>query len=133
MPSPAANIRPSIPPPAPEPAFCKSPPAFLRPTGCNSGATSKAWASQYNLFFLLLALVPFLIFRKLKRRERVWMIGMLAVYTCMGPFLVLLLNFAPDRQSIGIAAPLFALGHVFIAMFVAYGLTIVFCVHGHPI
>ena len=81
---------------------------------------------QYNFFFLLLALLPCLIFRKLKRRERVWMIGMLAVYTCVGPFLVLLLNFAPDRQSIGIAAPLFALGHVFIAMFVGYGLTIVF-------
>jgi tetratricopeptide (TPR) repeat protein len=81
-------------------------------------------AQQYNLFFLLLALMPCLIYRKLKRRERVWMIGMLAVYICMGPFLVLLLNFAPDRQSIGIAAPLFALGHVFIAMFVGYGLTI---------
>ena len=83
-------------------------------------------AQQYNLFFLLLALMPCLIFRKLKRRERAWMIGMLAVYICMGPFLVLLLNFSPDRQSIGIAAPLFALGHVFIAMFVGYGLTIVF-------
>jgi tetratricopeptide (TPR) repeat protein len=81
-------------------------------------------ADQYDFFFLLLALVPCLIFRQLKRRERVWMIGMLAVYICMGPFLVLLLNFAPDRQSIGIAAPLFALGHVFIAMFVGYGLTI---------
>ncbi len=82
-------------------------------------------AQQYNLFFLLLALLPCLIFRQLKRRERVWMIGMLAVYICMGPFLVLLLNFSPDRTSISIAAPLFALGHVFVAMFVAYGLTIV--------
>jgi tetratricopeptide (TPR) repeat protein len=83
-------------------------------------------AQQYHLFFLLLALMPCLIYRKLKRREQVWMIGMLAVYICMGPFLVLLLNFAPDRQSISIAAPLFALGHVFIAMFVGYGLTIAF-------
>ncbi len=73
---------------------------------------------------MLLALLAFLVFRQLKRRERVWMIGMLAVYICTGPFLVLLLNFSPDRQSIGIAAPLFALGHVFIAMFGAYGLTI---------
>ena len=81
-------------------------------------------AQQFNLFYLLLALLAFLVFRQLKRRERVWMIGMLAVYICTGPFLVLLLNFSPDRQSIGIAAPLFALGHVFIAMFGAYGLTI---------
>ena len=90
-------------------------------------------AQQFNLFFLLLALVVFLVYRKLKRRERVWMIGMVAIYICMGPFLVLLLNFAPDRQSISIAAPLFALGHVFIAMFVAYGLTIIAALHGHAI
>jgi len=81
-------------------------------------------AIQFNLFFLLLALLVILVYRQLKRRERVWMIGMVAIYTCIGPFLVLLLNFAPDRQSIGISAPLFALGHVFIAMFGAYGLTI---------
>jgi tetratricopeptide (TPR) repeat protein len=82
-------------------------------------------AIQFNLFFLLLALVVFLVFRKLKRRERVWMIGMVAIYICLGPFLVLLLNFAPDRQSISIASPLFAVSHVFISMFVAYGLTII--------
>jgi tetratricopeptide (TPR) repeat protein len=81
-------------------------------------------AIQFNLFFLLLALLVILVYRQLKRRERVWMIGMVAIYTCIGPFLVLLLNFAPDRQSIGISAPLFALVHVFIAMFGAYGLTI---------
>jgi tetratricopeptide (TPR) repeat protein len=81
-------------------------------------------AQQFNLFYLLLALLVFLVFRQLKRRERVWMIGMLAIYICTGPFLVLLLNFSPDRTSIGIAAPLFAIGHVFIAMFGAYGLTI---------
>src|SRR5208282_5219861 len=81
-------------------------------------------AIQFNLFFLRLALLVFLVYRQLKRRERVWMIGMSAIYICTGPFLVLLLNFAPDRQSINISAPLFALGHVFIAMFGAYGLTI---------
>ena len=82
-------------------------------------------ALQFNPFFLLLALVIFLIYRQLKRRERVWVIGMVAIYTCIGPFLVLLLNFSPDRTSIGIAAPLFATGHVFISMFAAYGLTII--------
>ncbi len=81
-------------------------------------------AIEFNLLFLLLALVVFLIYRQLKRRERVWIIGMGAIYICIGPFLVLLLNFAPDRQSIDIAQVLFTSGHVFISMFVAYGLTI---------
>jgi tetratricopeptide (TPR) repeat protein len=81
-------------------------------------------AQQFNLFFLLLILLVVLAYRQMKRRERVWLIGLAAMYACMGPFLVLLLNFAPTRESIAISAPLFALGHVFIAMFVAYGLTI---------
>ena len=82
-------------------------------------------ADQFNLFFLLMAFVVFLVYRKLKPRERTWLIGMSGLYLCIGPFLVLLLNFAPDRQSISIAAPLFAVSHVFISMFVAYGLTII--------
>jgi tetratricopeptide (TPR) repeat protein/uncharacterized membrane protein len=81
-------------------------------------------AIQFHLFFLLLTLLVWVVFRQLKRRERAWIIGMFSLYICTGPFLVLLLNFAPDRTSIGIAAPLFAISHVFIAMFGAYGLTI---------
>ena len=81
-------------------------------------------AQQFTLFSLLLIVLIFLVYRQLKRRERVWLLGLTAMYICMGPFLVLLLNFAPDRQSISISAPLFALGHAFIAMFVAYGLVI---------
>jgi len=83
-------------------------------------------AQQFNLFFLLLIVLVFLVYRQLKQRERVWLIGLTSMYICMGPFLVLLLNFAPDRQSISISAPLFALGHAFIAIFVAYGLVIAF-------
>src|SRR5579862_1834735 len=100
--------------------------SFVETYGLQLWRYLEGMAQQYNLFFLLLPILPCLIFRQLKRRERVWMIGMLAVYVCMGPFLVLLLNFSPDRTSIGIAAPLFALGHVFVAMLVAYGLTIAF-------
>jgi len=99
--------------------------SFLGTYGLQLWRYLEGIAVQFNLFFLLLALMIFLIYRQLKRRERVWIIGMVAIYTCIGPFLVLLLNFSPDRQSIGIAAPLFATGHVFIAMFVAYGLTII--------
>jgi len=99
--------------------------SFLAIYGMQLWRYLEGMAIQFNLFFLLLALVIFLVYQKLKRRERVWMIGMTAIYICIGPFLVLLLNFAPDRQSIGISAPLFAAGHVFISMFVAYGLTII--------
>ena len=99
--------------------------SFLATYGMQLWRYLEGMAIQFNPFFLLLALVIFLTYQKLKRRERVWIIGMTAIYICIGPFLVLLLNFAPDRQSIQISAPLFAAGHVFISMFVAYGLTII--------
>ena len=81
-------------------------------------------AQQFTLFSLLLIVLVFLVYRQLKKRERVWLLGLTAMYMTMGPFMVLLLNFPPDRQSISISAPLFALGHGFIAIFVAYGLVI---------
>src|SRR5436190_12968164 len=49
---------------------------------------------EFNFFYLLIALVVFLFFRKMKRRERVWNLGMVALFICVGPFLVLLLNFS---------------------------------------
>ena len=81
--------------------------------------------SNLTFSYLLLALVIFLVYRKLKRRERVWIIGLVAIYIFIGPFLVLLLNFSPDRQSMESTPPLFTASHVFIAMFVGYGLTMI--------
>ena len=104
--------------------FIEKAASFFQTYGLQLWRYLEGTATQFNLFFLLLALLVLLVFLRLKRRERVWIIGMFAFYICTGPFLVLLLNFPPDRTSINIAAPLFALGHVFIAMFGAYGLTI---------
>jgi tetratricopeptide (TPR) repeat protein len=98
--------------------------SFLATYGMQLWRYLEGMAKEFNLFYLLLALVIFLVYRKLKRRERVWIIGMVAIYIVIGPFLVLLLNFSPDRQSIAIAQVLFTAGHVFISIFVGYGLTV---------
>lgn len=79
---------------------------------------------EFNILYLLLALVVFLFYRKMKRRERVWIIGCIAIFICLGPFLVLLLNFPSDRQSLELNRVFLTSSHVIISMFIGFGLTL---------
>ncbi|HLP76650.1 MAG TPA: DUF2723 domain-containing protein [Candidatus Paceibacterota bacterium] len=79
---------------------------------------------EFGLFCLLLSLVVFLFYRKMKKRERVWILGMVALFICVGPFLVLLLNFSSDRQSLELNRVFLTSSHVFVSMSVGFGLTL---------
>jgi tetratricopeptide (TPR) repeat protein len=79
---------------------------------------------EFNILYLLLALVVFLFYLKMKRRERTWIIGMVAIFLCLGPFLVLLLNFPSDRQSLELNRVFLTSSHVIISMFIGFGLTL---------
>jgi tetratricopeptide (TPR) repeat protein len=80
--------------------------------------------NEFNMLYLLLALVIFLFYRKMKKRERTWIIGMIGIFICLGPFLVLLLNFPSDRQSIELNRVFLTSSHVIISMFIGFGLTL---------
>ncbi|HPU55433.1 MAG TPA: DUF2723 domain-containing protein, partial [Verrucomicrobiota bacterium] len=80
---------------------------------------------EFNLIFLLIALVVFLYYRKMKRRERVWIMGMVALFICLGPFLVYLLNFSSDRQSLELNRVFLTSSHLFVAMSAGFGLTLI--------
>ena len=79
---------------------------------------------EFNMLYLLLALVVFLFYLKMKRRERVWIIGMVGIFICLGPFLVLLLNFPSDRQSLELNRVFLTSSHLIISMFIGFGLTL---------
>src|SRR5204862_4582633 len=79
---------------------------------------------EFNWVYALMALVPFLFFRKLHRRERAWIIGITAMYLFMAVLMVIMLNPAPDRQSAGLVRVFFTASHTFIALMVGYGLTL---------
>lgn len=81
-------------------------------------------SNEFSLFYLLIALVVFLFYRKMKRRERVFIMGMIALFICLGPFLVFLLNFSSDRQSLELTRVFLTSAHVFVAMSVGFGLTL---------
>ncbi len=79
---------------------------------------------EFNLVYVLIGFVPLFFFRRLQARERAWLIGLVAFYFVLGPFLLELFNPAPDRQSLSLNKPFFIASHVIIAMAIGYGLTL---------
>lgn len=82
-------------------------------------------ADEFNWVLTLMALVPFAFYFKMQRRERAWMIGLSAIYFTLGPLLAVLFNISPDRASMSLLKVFFTAGHVLIALFVGYGLTLI--------
>jgi len=80
---------------------------------------------EFNLAYLLLALVPFFFWKRMQKRERAWLIGLAAVYLCLSIFLLILLNPGTDRQARDLNKVFFTASHVMIAMGVGYGLTFI--------
>src|SRR5260370_2497750 len=80
---------------------------------------------EFNWVYMFLALVPFLFFRNVHSRERAWMIGITAIYLCVGVLVVYLLNPAPDRGAQDLVRVFFTASHTLIALLVGYGLTLI--------
>lgn len=80
---------------------------------------------EFNWVYALIALVPFLFFLKLHRRERAWLVGLFAIYLCLGVLLLILLNPPPDRAAQELVRVFFTASHLIIALLVGYGLTLI--------
>jgi tetratricopeptide (TPR) repeat protein len=79
---------------------------------------------EYTWVYLLVALVPFLFYFKLQKRERAWLIGLTAIYGCLGVLLIVLLNPTPDRASADLIKVFFCNSHTIIAALIGYGLAL---------
>ena len=79
---------------------------------------------EFSLGYLLIGLIPLFFFRRLQPRERAWLLGLVAFYIVLGPFLLELFNPAPDRQSISLNKPFFIASHLFIAIAIGYGIAL---------
>jgi hypothetical protein len=112
-------------------AFTRGQYERIRPTEKLSSFVNQLWmyfqgaVDEFNLAFLLLAIVPFFFWNRMQRRERAWMIGLTAIYLCLSIFLLILLNPGTDRQSRDLNKVFFTASHVMIAMAVGYGLTFI--------
>src|SRR5438445_2917850 len=80
---------------------------------------------EFNWVYMFLALVPFIFFFKMHRRERAWLIGITAIYLCLAVMLLILLNPPADRQAQQLVRVFFTASHTLIALLVGYGLTVI--------
>ena len=79
---------------------------------------------EFNWVYVFLALVPFLFFLKMRRRERAWMIGLTAIYLCLAVLLLILLNPPADRAGKELNRVFFTASHTLVALFIGYGLAL---------
>jgi thioredoxin-like negative regulator of GroEL len=89
------------------------------------GMMGRGVVEEFNWVYMFLALVPFLFFRKMHRRERAWIIGIVAIYFFLGVLLLILLNPPPDKQAQQLIRVFFTASHTMVSLLVGYGLTLV--------
>ena len=82
-------------------------------------------AGEFNWVLVFVALVPLLFFFKMQKRERSWIIGLVAIYFCIGVLLMVLMNTSPDRQSAELNKVFFITSHGIVAIMVGYGMALI--------
>ncbi len=86
---------------------------------------SEGAMEEFSFVYLLFGLVPFLFFSRMQKRERAWVVGLTAIYLCLGLLLLILLNPNTDKQSRDLNKVFFTASYALVAMGVGYGLTLV--------
>ena len=82
-------------------------------------------ASEFNWVLVFVALVPLLFFFKMQKRERSWIIGLGAIYFCIGVLLMFFMNTSPDRQSAELNKVFFIASHGIVAIMAGYGMALI--------
>lgn len=80
---------------------------------------------EFNFVNLLIGLVPFLFYKRYLRRDRAWLVGLMAIYLFLAILLLILLNPGTDRQAKEQARVFFAASHVIIAIGIGYGFALI--------
>lgn len=89
------------------------------------GLVAEGVVAEFNWVYSLLAIVPFLFFFRMQKRERAWMIGLVAIYICLSVLLVVLLNPSLDKQTRDLTRVFFTASHVMVVIWIGYGLTLI--------
>lgn len=81
-------------------------------------------AEEFTWVYIFIALVPFAFFLKMQKRERTWMIGLTAIYFCVGVLMIILLNPTPDLASSELNKVFLTSSHTVVAILIGYGLAL---------
>jgi thioredoxin-like negative regulator of GroEL len=80
-------------------------------------------AESFSWVAIFIALLPFWFLFKMKNRERSWIIGLTAIYLCVGVLLTIIMNTPPDRAGDENRA-FFTASHAVVAIMIGYGLAL---------
>ena len=81
-------------------------------------------AEEFTWVYIFVALVPFVFFLKMQKRERAWLISLTAMFLCLGVFLIILLNPSKDRGSADLIKVFLTSSHTVVACLIGYGLAL---------
>ena len=81
-------------------------------------------ATEFTWVYLFVALVPFVFFLKMQKRERAWLIALTGMYICLGALLMILLNPTPDKASADLIKVFLCSSHTIVACLIGYGLAL---------
>ena len=88
------------------------------------GYLVKGLSESFSWVYLFIGLLPVLFLGKMHKRERNWILGVIAVYLHLSVLLVLVLNVSPDRSTTELNKVFFTASHAFFAILIGYGITI---------
>ncbi|MCX6923958.1 MAG: DUF2723 domain-containing protein [Verrucomicrobia bacterium] len=81
-------------------------------------------AAEFSWVYMFIALVPFVFFFKMQKRERAWIIALTAMYICLGVLLTILLNPSPDKATADLIKVFLCSSHTIVACLIGYGLAL---------
>ncbi len=79
---------------------------------------------EFSIILLAVGVIVFFFYKKMQKRERAWLTGLIAIYIVLGPLLLFLLSPGSDRQSQDLNKVFFTASHVMISMFIGYSMTL---------
>ncbi|KAB2660251.1 MAG: DUF2723 domain-containing protein [Verrucomicrobia bacterium] len=80
---------------------------------------------EFNWANLIFALVPFAFLKRMRPRERGWIVGLTSIYVCLAFLLLYLLNSGVDRQSRELTKVFYTSSHVVVAIVIGFGIAVV--------
>ena len=81
-------------------------------------------ADAFNWVGMFFALLPFLLLRKMEKRERAWMVIVGAIYPFLGVLLSITLNPTRERQTAELLQVFFTASQAIIAILIGHGLAL---------
>jgi tetratricopeptide (TPR) repeat protein len=82
-------------------------------------------SESFSWVYIFVGVLPFAYLMKMHKRERSWIIGLVAIYFCLSVLLVILIDVAPDRSSTDLNKVFFTASHGLFAMMIGYGLALI--------